>query len=172
MERLGRDGVQRSCAAGGVPRWRDGREFGASTSFDKHPFSPAVAAEVLEILDERGVSPCINVDDPHRDIVLGAHPFTHPEYIRRLQGRWCGAEDPWTAVRTLSVLAFTLLGGEPSMIRDLAAQVKARDSGGSCDLRGPDLWRAPPELSTARSEQVVRSPGVSALPRDSMRAAC
>ena len=102
-----------------------GREFGASTAFHKHPFRPAVAAAVLEILDERGISPCINVDDPHRDIVLGAHPFTHPEYIRRL-GPSVREEDPWTAVRTLSVLAFTLSGGEPSMIRDLAAQVKAR----------------------------------------------
>lgn len=102
-----------------------GREFGASTAFHKHPFSPAVAVEVLEVLDEQGVSPCINVDDPDRDIVLGAHPFTHPEYIRRL-GPWVREEDPWTAVRTLSVLAFTILGGDPSMIRDLAARVTAR----------------------------------------------
>ena len=102
-----------------------GREFGASTAFHRHAFSPAVAAEVLEILEDQGISPCINVDDPYRDVVLGEHPFTHPEYIRRL-GPSVREEDPWTAVRTLSVLAFTLLGAEPSMVRDLAALVTAR----------------------------------------------
>ncbi len=102
-----------------------GREFGASTAFYRHPFSPAVAAVVLELFEERGISPCINVDDPDRDVVLGEHPFTHPEYIRRL-GPSVREEDPWTAVRTLSVLAFTLMGGVPSMIRDLAAQLTAR----------------------------------------------
>ena len=102
-----------------------GRELGAGAAFHKHPFSPAIAAEVLEILDERGISPCINVDDPSRDIVLGEHPFTHPEYIRRL-GSSVREEDPWTAVRTLSVLAFTLLGAEASLVSDLAAYVTAR----------------------------------------------
>lgn len=102
-----------------------GREFGARTAFHKHAFIPAVAAEVLEVLEGQGVSPCINVDDPDRDVVLGEHPFTHPQYIRRL-GPSVRKEDPRTAVRTLSVLAFTLLGGEPSMVRDLAAHVTAR----------------------------------------------
>ena len=102
-----------------------GRESGASAAFHKHPFSPAVATEVLEILDERGISPCINVDDPDRDIVLGDKPFTRPEYIRRL-GPAVREEDPWTAVRTFRVLAFTLLGADPSLVSDLAAYVTAR----------------------------------------------
>ncbi len=102
-----------------------GFEFGATTAFHRHAFSPAAAAGVLGILDALGISPCINVDDPDRDIVLGEHPFTHPEYLRRI-GPSLREEDPWTAVRTLSVLAFTLLGGDATMIRDLAAQVKAR----------------------------------------------
>jgi len=102
-----------------------GFEFGATTAFHTRAFSPAVATEVLEILDELDVSPCVHVDDPDRDVVLGEHPFTHPDYIRRIRP-FVREEDPWTAVRTLSVLAFTLLGGEPSMVRALAAQVTAR----------------------------------------------
>ncbi len=34
-----------------------GLEFGASSAFHKQAFSPALAAEVLEILDELGVEP-------------------------------------------------------------------------------------------------------------------
>jgi hydroxymethylpyrimidine pyrophosphatase-like HAD family hydrolase len=102
-----------------------GYEFGATTAFHTHAFSPAVAAQVLEVLEELDVSPCIHVDDPGRDIVLGDHPFTHPDYIRRITAS-VREEDPQTAVRTLRVLAFTLLGAEPSMVRELAAQVTAR----------------------------------------------
>jgi len=78
---------------------------------------PRGCAEVLKTLEELGISPCINVDDPGRDVVLGEHrslilsTFAVSAVVRE--------EDPWTAVRTLSVLAFTLLGGEPSLIRTL-----------------------------------------------------
>ena len=102
-----------------------GLEFGATTPFNRHAFSPAAAAEVLKTLEELGISPCINVDDPGRDVVLGEHPLTHPEYLRRV-GPGVREGGTWAAVRTLSVLAFTLLGGEPSLIRTLAAQVTAR----------------------------------------------
>jgi hypothetical protein len=102
-----------------------GLEFGATRSFYRHAFSPALAVEVLEIFDELGVSPCINVDAVGRDIVLGQDTMTHPEYLRRLEP-WVREEDPWTAVRTLKVLSFSLLGADPSMIRTLADKVTAR----------------------------------------------
>ncbi|HLN06552.1 MAG TPA: HAD hydrolase family protein [Acidimicrobiales bacterium] len=102
-----------------------GREFGATTAFHRHPFSPAAAADMLKILEELGVSPCINVDAAGPDVVLGEHPSTHPEHVRLLEP-WKRREDPWTAVRTLSVLAFTLIGGEASAMRDLASEVTAK----------------------------------------------
>jgi hydroxymethylpyrimidine pyrophosphatase-like HAD family hydrolase len=102
-----------------------GRDFRATTAFHRHTFSPSSAEEVLEVFEAIGVSPCVNVDDPARDIVLGKNPSIHPEYLRRL-GPWVRGEDPWTAARTLGVLAFTLLGGERSWILDLSAQVTAR----------------------------------------------
>jgi len=108
-----------------------GVEFQARRPFWRYDFTPALAAEVLSILDELGVGPCINVDalgaadSPERDVVVGEHPMTHPAYLRRLQP-FLRNEDPWTAVRTLPVLAFTLLGGDPSAIRDLATVVTSR----------------------------------------------
>ena len=102
-----------------------GLEFGATTPFHRHEFGSALAGEVLAILDELGAGPLINVDTLGPDIVLGANPLTRPEYLRRLEP-WVRKEDPWTAVRTLPVLAFTLLGSDHPMVRDLAAAVTAR----------------------------------------------
>ncbi len=102
-----------------------GRDFGAATAFHVAGFSPEAAAELLAVLEDLGVSACINVDDPGRDVVLGERPSTHPDHVRFLE-KSLREEDPWTAVRTLNVLAFTLLGGEPSSTRELAAAVTAR----------------------------------------------
>ncbi|MGD1011971.1 MAG: HAD family hydrolase [Acidimicrobiales bacterium] len=102
-----------------------GRDFRATTSFHRHAFTSSAAEEALGVFESLGVSPCVNVDDPVRDIVLGKNPSIHPEYLRRL-GPWVREEDPWTAARTLGVLAFTLLGGERSWVLDLSAQVTAR----------------------------------------------
>jgi hypothetical protein len=99
-----------------------GLEFAANDALYKYAFSPELAAQVLEILDGLGISPCINVDDPYRDIVLGEHPSIRPEHIERLKAS-VREEDPRTAVRTLGVLAFTLLSGEASMIRHVATEV-------------------------------------------------
>jgi hydroxymethylpyrimidine pyrophosphatase-like HAD family hydrolase len=102
-----------------------GLEFGATSPFFRFAFPPALAIQVLEVFDDLGVSPCINVEGPGRDTVLGEHPLTHPEYVRRLQP-WVREEDPWTAVTTLRVLAFSLLGMDHAEIRHLAAEVTAR----------------------------------------------
>ena len=102
-----------------------GLEFGATAPFYRHDFGPALAAEVLAIFDELGIGPCINVDTPGPDLVLGPNPLTHPEYLRRLQP-WTRREDPWTAVRTLPVLAFTVSGSDHTVVRDLAAAVTSR----------------------------------------------
>ena len=83
------------------------------------------ASEVLGILEELGVSPCINVDEPGRDVVLGDRQAAHPKHLvsssrgseRRIRGLPC---------RRLTVLAFTFVGGEPSSMRDLAAELTAR----------------------------------------------
>ena len=141
-----------------------GREFGSTTAFHTHAFRPEAAAQVLKILEELGVSPCINVDDPGRDVVLGENPTTDTEYLRLLEP-WTREEDTWTAVRTLSVLAFTVLSGEPSSMRALAAEMKARApveatlasdrATGGPPFELPANWRKQVE----RSSCVLRGPG-------------
>jgi hydroxymethylpyrimidine pyrophosphatase-like HAD family hydrolase len=49
----------------------------------------------------------------------------HPEYLRRLQP-WVREEDPWTAVQTLNVLAFSLLAPDLATAHNLASEVTAR----------------------------------------------
>jgi len=102
-----------------------GREFGATTAFHKRSFTRDGASEVLGILEELGASPCINVDEPGRDVVLADREAAHPEHLVLLEP-WLREEDPWTAVQTLTVLAFTFVGGEPSSMRYLAAELTAR----------------------------------------------
>lgn len=108
-----------------------GLEFQASKPFWRCEFTPALAAQVLGILDELGAGPCINVDAsgagefPDRDVVIGDNTMTHPEYLRRLHPSVRG-EDPWTAVRTLPILAFTLLATDEAAIRDIAEEVTGR----------------------------------------------
>lgn len=102
-----------------------GREFGSDRAFHSRPFSQEVACEVLALLEKLGVSPCINVDTPGRDVVLGERPSVRPEHIRGLESS-AREEDPWTAVRSLGVLAFTVLSGDTSAMRELAADVVAQ----------------------------------------------
>ena len=102
-----------------------GLEFASRTPVFRHAFSPELAAEVLGIFEQLGVSPCMSVDDPGRDMVLGRHPMTHPEYLRRLLP-WVREEDPHTAVRTLAVLAFSVLGTDLESVRELAGEVTSR----------------------------------------------
>lgn len=102
-----------------------GLEFGSPIAYYRCAFSPSLAGEVLEIFDELGVSPCLTVEGPGRDIVLGPNPMTHPEYLHRLKP-WVRDEDPWSAVRTLSVLTFSLLGTDLGATRRLAAEVTSR----------------------------------------------
>ncbi len=102
-----------------------GREFAATTAFHRRSFTRDSASEVLGILDGLGVSPCINLDEPGRDVVLGDRRSVHPKHLIFLEP-WLREEDPWTAVETLTVLAFTFVGGEPSMMRHLAAELTTR----------------------------------------------
>ena len=102
-----------------------GLELASRTPVFRHAFSPELAAEVLGIFEQLGVSPCMSVDDPGRDMVLGRHPMTHPEYLRRLLP-WVREEDPHTAVRTLAVLAFSVLGTDLESVRELAGEVTSR----------------------------------------------
>jgi hydroxymethylpyrimidine pyrophosphatase-like HAD family hydrolase len=102
-----------------------GREFGSDQAFHSHPFSPEIACEVLAVLEKRGVSPCINVDTPGRDVVLGDRPSVRAEHLRALESS-AREEDRWTAVRNLRVLAFTVLSGDPTSMRQLAVEVAAQ----------------------------------------------
>jgi hydroxymethylpyrimidine pyrophosphatase-like HAD family hydrolase len=102
-----------------------GLEYGAATAYYRCEFPPELAGEMLELLDRLGVSPCINVEGPGRDIVLGEHPMTHPEYLRRLQP-WLRQEDPWTAVETLNVLAFSMLAPDLPTAHSIAHEVTSR----------------------------------------------
>src|SRR4029450_10061030 len=63
---------------------RDGRVF------HQGGFPTAAAGGVLEASVGVGLSPCVYVDRPEVDLVVGEHPSTHPGHLARAR--------PWVAV--------------------------------------------------------------------------
>ena len=52
------------------------------------------AGQVLEAFAAAGLSPCVYVDRPGVDLVVGDHPSTHPDHLARAR--------PWVAVDDLA----------------------------------------------------------------------
>jgi hydroxymethylpyrimidine pyrophosphatase-like HAD family hydrolase len=74
---------------------RDGRVF------HRVAFPAPAAARVLEAFDAAGLSPCVYVDRPGVDLVVGDRPSTHPDHLARAL--------PWVAVADLA----RVVSGEP-----------------------------------------------------------
>lgn len=102
-----------------------GREFESAEAFHRRGFDVELAARTLSVLEELGVSPCVNVDASRLDVVVGARPSTSPAHLQFL-APWLRDEDPWTAVRTLPILGFSLAGGDPALLRAVADEVTGR----------------------------------------------
>jgi hydroxymethylpyrimidine pyrophosphatase-like HAD family hydrolase len=86
-----------------------GRDLRSGGTFHRRVFEPPAAAAVLRILRESGLSPCVVVDDPVRDLRVGDAPSSHPDHLaanRARLGRGSLAE----VVRTLPVLSILICG--------------------------------------------------------------
>lgn len=62
-----------------------GRDFRSSSTFHRRTFEPHTAGWVLEMLLGAGIEPCINIVDPHKDVVIGLRPSTVPDHISELE---------------------------------------------------------------------------------------
>jgi hydroxymethylpyrimidine pyrophosphatase-like HAD family hydrolase len=82
---------------------RDGRVFHQVT------FPPGAARQVLEAYAAAGLSPCVYVDRPDVDLVVGDHPSTNPGHLARARP-WVATEDLHRVVETEPVYAFAVVG--------------------------------------------------------------
>ncbi|HZD37335.1 MAG TPA: HAD family hydrolase [Actinomycetes bacterium] len=88
-----------------------GRDLRDGRAFHRAAFSPEAAATVLDTFTAGGLQPCVHVERPGVDIVVGDRPSAHPGHLARA-ARWVAREDLSRIVRTEPVLSFTVVGGD------------------------------------------------------------
>jgi hydroxymethylpyrimidine pyrophosphatase-like HAD family hydrolase len=82
---------------------RDGRVF------HQVAFPTLAARRVLDAFAFAGLSPCVYVDRPEVDMVVGDHPSTHPDHLARGLP-FVGRDDLARVVGSEPVYAFTVVG--------------------------------------------------------------
>jgi haloacid dehalogenase-like hydrolase len=128
-----------------------GRDLRDGRAFHRVAFSPEAAATVLDAFDAEGFQPCLHVERPGVDIVVGDRPSTHPGHLARA-APWVARGDLARAVRTDPVLSFTVVGGDPVELGAVAGTIVASGVGSAS---------VTPDLLYGGSTLQVRPPGVS-----------
>jgi hydroxymethylpyrimidine pyrophosphatase-like HAD family hydrolase len=103
---------------------RDGRVF------HRVAFPVQAARRVLDAYTAAGLSPCVYVDRPDVDLVVGEHPSTHPDHLARARP-WVASDDLVRVVATEPVYAFTVVG-RPSPV--LQPALRAVGPAGSASI--------------------------------------
>jgi hydroxymethylpyrimidine pyrophosphatase-like HAD family hydrolase len=62
-----------------------GHDFRSGSTFHLRTFETETAAWVLEVLAAAGIEPCVNIVDPHKDVVVGFRPSTVPDHLLELE---------------------------------------------------------------------------------------
>ncbi|HVB50192.1 MAG TPA: HAD family hydrolase [Acidimicrobiales bacterium] len=58
-----------------------GLDFESGDVFHSHVFESHVSLEVLDILSSVGIEPCVNIQHPTHDVVVGKAPSTSPRHL-------------------------------------------------------------------------------------------
>jgi hydroxymethylpyrimidine pyrophosphatase-like HAD family hydrolase len=93
---------------------RDGRVF------HQVAFPPAAARHVLDAFAAAGLSPCVYVDRPRVDLVVGERPSTHPDHRGRARP-FVEVADLARVVDTEPVYAFAIVGRPRSLLDPVLA---------------------------------------------------
>lgn len=86
-----------------------GHDLATKTVFHRAPFTAEDAAAVLSAFEAHDLSPCLYVDRPEADVVVGDAPSTRPEHLAHI-GPWLARDDLWRTLATDDVLAIGLVG--------------------------------------------------------------
>jgi hydroxymethylpyrimidine pyrophosphatase-like HAD family hydrolase len=122
---------------------RDGRVF------HQVAFPTWAAARVLDAYRTAGLSPCVYVDRPDVDLVVGEHPSTHPDHLARARP-WVATEDLARVVATDRVYAFAVVGRPAPMLEPV---LRAIGPAGSASMvhdliyGGSTVQVRPPQVS-------------------------
>jgi hydroxymethylpyrimidine pyrophosphatase-like HAD family hydrolase len=128
-----------------------GRDLRDGRGFHRVAFSPEAAATVLDAFAAGGFQPCLHVERPGVDMVVGDRPSTHPGHLARA-APWVARSDPAATVRTDPVLSFSVVGGDAVQLGAIAAAIVASGVGSAS---------VTPDLLYGGSTLQVRPLGVS-----------
>jgi hydroxymethylpyrimidine pyrophosphatase-like HAD family hydrolase len=128
-----------------------GRDLRDGRAFHQVAFSPSSAARVLEAFAGRGFEPCLHVERPGVDMIVGDRPSTHPRHLARA-ARWAVRDDLARAVWSEAVLSFSVVGGDAEQLGRVAEAVVASGAGSAS---------VTPDLLYGGSTLQVRPLGVS-----------
>jgi hydroxymethylpyrimidine pyrophosphatase-like HAD family hydrolase len=122
---------------------RDGRVF------HRVAFPPGAARQVLGAFAAAGLSPCVYVDRPEVDLVVGDHPSTHPGHLARARP-WVATEDLNRVVEAEPVYAFAVVGRPRPLLEPVPRLVGPAGSAsivGDLIYGGSTLQVRPPRIS-------------------------
>jgi hydroxymethylpyrimidine pyrophosphatase-like HAD family hydrolase len=97
---------------------RDGRVF------HQVAFPAAAAVKVLEVFGDAGLSPCVYVDRPGVDLVVGDHPSTNPGHLARARP-WVATDDLDRVVADEPVYTFAVVGRPAALLEPVLREVGA-----------------------------------------------
>ena len=99
-----------------------GRDLRDDRPFHRVAFTKEAAATALDAFSAHGFQPCLHVERPGVDIVVGEAPSTHPSHLARA-APWVLRADPAEVVVSEPVLSFTIVGGDPVLLGRVAAAI-------------------------------------------------
>ena len=121
---------------------RDGRVF------HQVAFPAAAAARVLEVFGAASLSPCVYVDRPGVDLVVGDRPSTNPGHLARARP-WVAVDDLDRVVTREPVYTFAVVGRPAALLEPVLREVGAAGSasivpdliygGFTLQVRPPDI---------------------------------
>jgi hypothetical protein len=131
-----------------------GRDLRDDRPFHRVCFTPEAAATALDAFAAHGFQPCLHVERPDVDIVVG--------HLARA-GRWALRADPAATVLTDPVLSFSIVGGDAARLGAVAAAIVASGVGSASVT--PDLMYGGATLQV-RPHGVSKWSGVLAFCED------
>ena len=85
-------------------------------------FTAEAARQVLAVFAAAGMEPCLFVDHPTAELVIGPSPSTHAGHLARNRA-WAVTADLARVVETDPVLTFTVVGGDAARLTEIAVAV-------------------------------------------------
>jgi hypothetical protein len=104
-----------------------GRDLRTGHTFHQAAFTADAAQRVLRAFLDAGLEPCLFVEHPTAELLVGRRPATHPGHLARNRA-WTAEADLARVVRTEPVLTFTVVGGDAAALAEVAAAVGAAGS--------------------------------------------